>query len=327
MTDTCLSNHDLTRTRKAISNGLHQISGMLPGLRYIGTTGIRRIFHTGFALAMIGGSQVMAQDMEFYPDLVGKQLSSMQESLDKQGISLLIKKIDSPIRRGQILEQIPPDGSDTPFGPTAEMYLVVSDGLIIPDVIGLQDYIAKPELERMGFSVKINKVTINKNQYNKNSYFKYPEEVYIENTNSIRSRAIAYTIPPAGTRIDPENTIVTIRALSKVRIPRNILYYSLEDLIKDPNISYYVGSIQGYCDKEKWFCRDCVQNIISSFPAPGEIINIGTSVRLSVKQHINQWCEVPEMNRYDGNMYKHDGSMYEYDGILRGPILNNLNDQ
>ena len=302
MTDTCLSNHDLTRAKKAISNGLHQISGMLPGLRYIGTTGIRRIFHTGFALAMIGGSQVMAQDMEFYPDLVGKQLSSVRNSLDEHEIDLLIEKIDSPTRRGQILEQIPPDGSDTPFGPTAEMYLVVSDGLVIPDVIGLQDYIAKPELERMGFSVKINKVTISKNQYNKNSYFKYPEEVYIENSNSIRSRAIAYTIPPAGTRIDPENTIVRIKALSKVRIPENIRNKSIQYLINDPNIDYYVGETKGGCGRE-WVCGFCIQNIVSSSPAPGEIINIGETVRLSVKQHMEIWCEVPDPNVYVPDRY------------------------
>ena len=288
MTDIYLSDRYMTCARKVVSNGLRQLSGMRAGLRFIGTKGIKKVIHAGFAITMIGDAQVMAHDIEFYPDFVGGGLSFARDFLDEHGIGLLIKKLDGPFRRGQILGQIPPDGSDTPLGPTAEMYFVVSDGLVVPDVTGLRDHDAKSKLERMGFWVHINEMNIEKDPYNKNSYFKYRKEVYLENSDSIKPGTTAYTIPRAGTRIDPIYTIVTINALSKVRIPTNVLDYRIQDLIKDPNITYILYVIKDTCYQQMWFCGSCIQNIISSDPAPGKIINIGAKVKLHVEQYMKQ---------------------------------------
>lgn len=133
------------------------------------------LFVSSISHALVGG---------FYPDIEGQQLSSIETSLSNLGIQLTINKVDSPVKKGQIITQIPP--ANTPLGQTAHMYLVVANGLVIPQVSKKNIDTTKTELEKLGFSVEISHRPI----------------------EGVASGNIAFLTPEPGTRVDPKSEAV-----------------------------------------------------------------------------------------------------------------------
>ena len=223
---------------------------------------------------------VMAKDMNTYPDIVGKHLSIVEDSLEEQHIGTNIERVDSPSRRGHILKQIPPAG--TPLGKTAKMYLLVSDGLVVPDLIGVQLVKAKKQLEKMGFSMETVRIDLQDKPNNESNSIKHPDKIYVEGSHLIKPEAIVYTTPIAGTRIDPESETVFIVTSKRIQIPPDLMeqhYYSL-DLDKNPYINYVRYTIQECppLKPEPGWCNICRYKIISSSSGPGEIVPLGSRV-------------------------------------------------
>ena len=289
MGNTCSSDCISTNTERTPSNCLRQGSEVLASLQFTAARTIKKVVHAGLVIMIIGITQVMAQDMNTYPDIVGEHLSVVKDSLDKHGIELLIEKIDSPVQTGKIMRQVPP--VETPFGKTRKMYLLVSDGLEIPDVIGDDVEDARERLEKMGFSVDTSRFPV----------IDIPDDD-IEYPDPLNNVKIVYTIPAARKRINPayETVFLVASRIGKVRVPQNLLSWSWPDydhpFLKRPNLNFMISEQGSNCmvagdygsffniliehDMPLDYC-DCFTIITKSDPAPGELIPIGTVIKIN----------------------------------------------
>lgn len=213
--------------------------------------------------ALLIASVSNAQGDRFYPDIEGKQLSTVETLLSDLGVKLTIKKVDSPIRKGQVIKQIPP--AKTPLGQAAEMYLVVANGLVVPKVNSKNVNMVKAELEKIGLSVEISRRPI----------------------QGVANGIVDFITPEPGTRIDPENEAVflVVSNTEMVKVPDNLIGIDIRDVMKNNKIKF-VPTPQ--IDKGPHFrCYEpAVYRYIvtSSSVAPGKLVTVGSQVKLQYRR-------------------------------------------
>ena len=147
-----------------------------------------------FALAFVIPFNVSADPL---PDFVGRHLSEIMVKPETTNYSFKIKKVDSKERRGNILFQIPDAGLE--MGNSRNVYLEVSDGLVVPEVLGLTQAEAENKLTALGIGTEATQT-------------RHP---------NIRKGLVAVQIPSAGTKIDAKRKIVflSISNDSRVTVP------------------------------------------------------------------------------------------------------------
>lgn len=200
---------------------------------------------------------VLAQDGPVYPDIEGKQLAAVKSLIEGLGIELRLDEIDAPGRKGRIIEQIPP--AFTPMGETARMLAVVSNGLVVPDVIGKNVDVVKAELEEKGYSVEISRS---------------PQE-------NMPKNIVAFVLPKEGSRIDPQNEAVFLISSSQhlVRVPSDLVGKKVSDVTKNANINFTARITRRNITK-CWLPGTYSHYVTSSSPAPGSLVVAGSEVKL-----------------------------------------------
>lgn len=193
-----------------------------------------------------------------YPNVEGKQLLEVESITSALGIELLIEKVDSPVSRGRILSQIPPP--ETPLGQTTKMYIKVSDGLLVPDVLQRNVKISKAELEALGFTVEVSNRPL----------------------KGISNGLVAFVTPEVGARVDPQNEAIFIVAsnIEMVKIPSSIIGKNVYEVVKNTKLSFVHNIKNRLLTDMCWSPATIKHYVTSSLPAPGVVVPLGSEVKL-----------------------------------------------
>lgn len=218
---------------------------------------------TSIVALSIGTSQGVSHEnnaeVPVYPNVLGLQLSAVEQLTMNLGIELLVHLQDASGQKNRILKQIPP--ADTPIGNVdPEMYVIVANGLVIPDVRKRNVDIVAAELVNLGFSVDISRRPIER----------------------IHENQIASTIPEAGERIDPANEAVFLIAssLSSIRIASDLLGQRVSEIgRKYPNLNF-IAEIKPRSWSLCWVPSVYDYFVTGSEPPPGDIVPYGSDVKL-----------------------------------------------
>ena len=128
------------------------------------------------------------------PDFRGRHLSEIRANTKLAHITLKTEKVDSPQRRGEILLQKP--GPESNISSTTHMYLTVSDGIVVPSLVGLPESHALAKLNALG----IRAYTTRRPQ------------------PRVRNGAVAAQIPIPHTRLDVPRMVVFLIVSNDPRI-------------------------------------------------------------------------------------------------------------
>ena len=134
-----------------------------------------------FVLALLPPATTAA---ELTPNFVGRHMSEIRANPALEGWQLKIRKLDSHERRNSVLFQIPDAG--TKLSKSRWIYLEVSDGLLVPDLVGRTAATARGQLKALRIGDAITERP-------------YPR---------VETGLVGAQIPSPNTRIDPYNEIV-----------------------------------------------------------------------------------------------------------------------
>lgn len=213
------------------------------------------------------------------PDLLGVQLDVAQTRAVEAGIELRVERLDWPRPPDEVFDQIP--GAGAQLAADRRVLVQVSDGLTIPNLVGLTREAAEAELARMGFSW----------------------ESTMRPVTQVAKGIVGDLIPPFGTQIDPTRQVVflVVSDIPGVLIPQDIFGLSHTEARRRLEargliVSYDIrirSDILTLCPGSTYRSYE----VTGSRPEPGTEVLLGSNVELSLN----------ESSRFEPNPCTEDG--------------------
>lgn len=205
---------------------------------------------------------------ESAPDLVNLPIVEALEKAQSEGFELLIQRVDSSGQRDSVLMQIPAYGSE--IGSQNLVYVRVSDGLVVPNVVGRIVDIARDELKAQGFAMEVTRV----------------QKV------GVSPNVVASQLPEAGTRIDASSEIIFAEVSSDIGIAVPSLVglnvsaaretLSTLGLTHKMEPSLKLGGSGHPCSGITFYSA----RVLSANPASGSYVRAGTTITLNVERYV-----------------------------------------
>ncbi len=229
------------------------------------------------------------------PNFEGRHFSEIVDNPESQGIHFETHEIDSPRRRGEVLLQIPAQGSQ--LGTKQRVYLQISGGTTVPDVRGFTQMDAETLLNGAEIASAA-------------AHRPHPE---------IKKGLVANQIPEPGTRIDASLHMVflDVSGIEHVVIPAitNTDKSSIIDTLQGSKLRVYfqdedrrMGPYHGYYKcygGTIWMPYDLGSEYITVSPPSNTRVPAGTEVTVTITNQIYDFPDCsyrPDQETYSGEM-------------------------
>ena len=218
-----------------------------------------------------------AKSSETLPDLVGRHLSEIKAMPALENVALEIQRVDSPTRRDVVLLQIPGVGSDISTDP--RVYLKISNGLVVPDILGRSQADAESALHDAGMG----------SAATQRPHPLVPRDI------------VAVQIPEAGTRIDASREIVYLVVSDEIEMP-NLIGLTTDQALETVKESGLNGHLlpQKFRTTTGDFCRGFIRwnrQVTASDPVSKTFVMLGTEVIIHHKGIVS--------GQFGGHDYNH----------------------
>lgn len=218
------------------------------------------------ALLLLSAASAATAGRDLAPDLMDIRLDVAETIAVEAGIELSVERVQSRQRPGVIIAQFP--GGGTMLGADRRVTLHVSDGLIVPDLLGMTRATAEAELERLGLAWEVTERPV----------------------RQVAAGLIGDLIPPSETRIDPTRHVVfvVVSNMAVALIPHDIIGRPPSEVERALNeagltVSYdkqIRKSIFDMCTGMTTFSY----TVIGSLPSPGTDVPLGGNVKVNLEE-------------------------------------------
>ncbi|UCI30800.1 PASTA domain-containing protein [Mesorhizobium sp. B4-1-4] len=227
-----------------------------------------RVAYLSLLIISLAGTSEMAS-AETVPSLLGMQMDEAKAAADKSGVSLVIQKVDSLERREKILLQVPGVGSE--IGTDRQIYVRVSDGMPVPDLVGKPETDAEAVLKGLGIG----------------------HESSDRRHDGLVRHTVAGQTPNAGDRLDASSEVVFLDVVGGryVAVP-NVAGQSLSNAmaairngelspVEDPPAPDLAATSQRSARRDCTGINVTTATAAGSDPAAGTEVYPGTSVKVT----------------------------------------------
>lgn len=212
------------------------------------------------------------------PDLYGMTLAQAEDRLSRLGLSTVVEREDSALRRDTILRQIPGEGGSAGEGDLVIVW--VSNGLVLPDgIVGRSPESARAELQGMGAAVQVTTRDV---------------------VNSGDNRVIEVASMAPGDRFDATIDALTLVVSNEigVKVPnlKGANRAQMQDLLQplDLKLDYQYLSHPPSPDPDPCWGWAITDNGRTVSPEEGKIVPRGTVIKV---RYYEIWSPVPLIDR------------------------------
>lgn len=200
------------------------------------------------------------------PEFLGLTYDAANRTAEQAEIALIVAREDSNQQRDTVIGQLPEAGAL--LGAERRVRLVVSDGLVLPDLAGLLRGEAEAELAGLGLFAE---TTLRP----------------IREAGAISAGQVGLTVPRAGTRMDATRQLVflVVAEIGTFTLPDSLIGMNhsvarrlLEDQLLEVSFDQSIASNYRVDACGRW--TEYTYTVRSVSPAPGSVVLAGDHVQL-----------------------------------------------